>query len=135
MARAGWLGLLAVGLVGVGAAARAGWPSSRPALDCAPSVVRLTEGGIARCAEGAPGGEVPASVALALGGKLDLNRVREEELALVPGVGRSLARALVQARDERHGFGSWADVDDVKGVGPARLQALQRATEILPPAR
>ena len=54
-------------------------------------------------------------------------RVRwEGEGAL--GVGTAAAHALVQARP----FRSWAEVDSVRGVGPVRLQVLQRGTELDP---
>ena len=63
------------------------WPSPAPALNCEPAAVRFMDG-VAVCGEGAPPN---GTQALALGLKLDLNSASEEELARVPGVGRSLA--------------------------------------------
>ena len=75
-------------------------------------------------------GEIPAGPALTLGVTLDLNRATETELALVPGVGPSLARSLVEARSADGGFRTWDEVDRVPGIGPAKLMALQSAAEI-----
>ncbi|HZJ56571.1 MAG TPA: helix-hairpin-helix domain-containing protein, partial [Myxococcaceae bacterium] len=81
--------------------------------------------GVARCDAG---GLPPASVRVALGVRLPLNRAAESELARLPGVGVVAAQALVQARP----FRSWDEVDAVRGVGPARLRTLQQATELDP---
>ena len=70
----------------------------------------------------------PPSARVALGLRLPLNRAAEADLARLPGVGAVAARALVQARP----FRSWAEVDAVKGVGPARLRILQESTELDP---
>jgi competence protein ComEA len=111
--------------MGLGYAARVQWPDSRPALDCPPEAVRLDPDGLATCGTGT----VPTGAqALALGLKLDLNSASEEELALLPGVGRDLARRLVAARSELGRFSSWDDVDAVPGVGAARLETLRSAT-------
>jgi competence protein ComEA len=116
--------LLAIALTVLG---RWWWPSARPALDCAPELVGLDDAGVARC--GAPH-PLPAALKLTVGQKLDLNRAPAEELALVPGVGPSLANAIVEERRRRGQFFSWEEVDAVKGVGPARLEALRGAVEI-----
>ena len=122
---------LAVGLLGAlgtGAWVQGRWPDAAPALDCPPEQVRwVGEGalGVARCDAG---GQPPASVRVGLGLRLPLNQVPEADLARLPGVGAAAAHALVQARP----FRSWAEVDAVRGVGPARLQVLQRGTELDP---
>ena len=107
---------------------QARWPADLPALDCPPGQVGwVGEGalGVARCGEGA---SPPASIRLALGLRLPLNRAAEPDLARIPGVGAAAAHALVQARP----FRSWDQVDSVRGVGPARLRTLQQATELDP---
>jgi competence protein ComEA len=82
---------------------------------------------VAVCGEGA----LPTNAqALALGLKLDLNSASEEELARLPGVGRSLAHKLVEAREAQGGFSDWSQVDTVSGVGAAKLETLQAATEL-----
>lgn len=126
MNRTGALAVAALGLMAAGGAARWGWPSSTPALDCEPAAVRF-QAGVAVCGAGGP---PDASQALALGLKLDLNSASEEELARLPGVGRSLARRLVEAREAQGRFSSWAEVDAVPGVGGAKLETLRAATEL-----
>jgi competence protein ComEA len=121
------LAVAALGVIGLGAVARLQWPDSAPALDCAPEAVRIGADGVATCGEGlAPSG----AQALALGRRLDLNTATEDELALLPGVGPALARRLVEAREDGGGFASWDAVDDVPGVGAAKLQTLQAATSL-----
>jgi competence protein ComEA len=122
---------LAVGLLaalGTGASVQARWPDAAPALDCPAERVRWVGEaalGVARCDTGV---QPPASIRAALGIRLPLNRVAEADLARLPGVGAAAAHALVQARP----FLSWAEVDAVRGVGPARLQILTLGTELDP---
>lgn len=87
--------------------------------------MRLDPAGLATCG---PGTVPTGAQALALGLKLDLNAASESDLALLPGVGRDLARRLVEAREERGRFVSWEDVDAVPGVGAAKLETLRAAT-------
>lgn len=127
LSRTGWLSVLLGLVLGFGVLVRLAWPDPAPSLPCDPDEVRLTDAGIAVCGAGA---ELPAAQRLAVGAKLDLNRATEQELALVSGVGPSLARAIVEERTARGGFRSWEDVDEVPGVGPQKLEALMAATEI-----
>ena len=119
------LGLLLLAALGAGSWVQARWPDAGPALDCPPERVGWVSGGVARCDAG---GSPPASVRVALGLRLPLNRAAESDLARLPGVGTVAARALVQARP----FRTWDQVDSVRGVGPARLRTLQQATELDP---
>lgn len=126
--RTGALAVVALGALVAGGWLQSRWPVGGPALDCHSGRVRwVGEGalGVAHCGEGA---QPPASVRVALGLRLPLNRAAEAELARLPGVGLAAAHALVQARP----FRSWDEVDSVRGVGPARLRTLQQATELDP---
>jgi competence protein ComEA len=116
IALAGVLGFLAVSR----------WPHPAPSLDCPDGgLVQLGADGVASCSPGAP---LPAGQALTLRQKFDCNTATEADFALVPGIGPSLARQLVAARDA--GFVSWEQIDAVSGVGPTRLFALQAACDI-----
>lgn len=64
------------------------------------------------------------------GAKLDLNRASAVDLARVPGIGRRLARAIIDERARRGGFRSLDEVDAVRGVGPAKLRLLARYVEV-----
>jgi competence protein ComEA len=108
------------------------WPSSEPALDCPAEAVRWSDAGtmwVANCSAAADGVRPPAGAALTLGMRLNLNEVSAEDLQLVPGIGPTLARAIVAARSGGR-FRSWEEVDEVRGVGPAKLEALKRWTEL-----
>ena len=91
-------------LLALGVVARWRWPDSGPA----PSTARAS---------------APAP-------RVDLNTATEDELARIPGVGRSLAHKLVEARQSRGIFTSWDDVDAVSGVGAAKLETLRAATHL-----
>lgn len=130
MNRTRWLALVAVGLVAAGVFASWPGPPPPPSLECEPAAVRfqLQQGArIAKCGAG----ELPtAREALSLGLKLDLNVISEAELALVPGIGPSLARKIVEARAGRGGFARWEDVDRVPGIGASKLELLRASTEL-----
>jgi competence protein ComEA len=70
-------------------------------------------------------GQMAASSLLALGIPVDLNRVSAADLALIPGVSRSLGQRIVAERARRGGYGSLEELEGVKGVGPATLERLR----------
>lgn len=57
-------------------------------------------------------------------GPLDLNTATLAQLETLPGIGPSLAQRIADARSE-HPFRSLADLDRVKGIGPAKLEKLR----------
>ncbi len=103
------------------------WPSTKSALDCPADQVHLGPDGVAHCGPGEP---LPAGARLTLGARLDLNQATAEDLAQLPGVGPSLANAIVEERKRRGGFKTWDEVDAVSGVGPARIETLKATVEI-----
>jgi competence protein ComEA len=74
----------------------------------------------------APVTTTPAAVrALRDGQRIDLNRARAADLELLPGIGPSLARRIV---DDREAHGAFATLDAllrVRGVGPRTLARLR----------
>ena len=56
---------------------------------------------------------------------VDLNRAGKAELLQLPGVGDKLADAILAAREQRGGFQRVDDLRTVKGIGPARFDALR----------
>ena len=76
-----------------------------------------------------PGRALPAAQAVSLGVKLDLNQAPQGDLEAIPGLGAPAAKALVDARIEHGAYTSWAQVDAVAGIGPARLAVLQKHVE------
>ena len=69
------------------------------------------------------GGAPPGSTTPA--GPLDLNSASAEQLDSLPGVGPSTAAAIVGYRDEHGPFASIDDLTEVRGIGPAKLEALR----------
>lgn len=131
-ARRLWLAGVGLLLVGVGLAFS--WPRAAPALDCPPPQIRRDGEGVAFCVT-APektdgGGRLAAGQVLTLGLKIDLNAASEEDLRLLPGIGAKLSGALISERERLGRFESWAQVDEVAGVGPAKLETLKSHSEI-----
>jgi competence protein ComEA len=47
------------------------------------------------------------------------------ELQRLPGVGPSLANAIIAYREAKGGFVSIDELDSVKGIGPKKLESLR----------
>ena len=63
------------------------------------------------------------------GRKLDVNEASQLDLEAIPGVGPSLARAIVQARGAGR-FASLDELDAVPGIGAKTLARLTRFIEL-----
>ncbi len=70
-------------------------------------------------ADPGPGGGAPA------GGPVDVNRASVEVLDTLPGVGPATAQAILAYRQEHGPFTAVAQLLDVPGIGPAKLEALR----------
>lgn len=132
--RTTWIAVLILGALAFGAARHLlSRPSAGGGLDCPPEHVRFRDGGagppVAYCGEG-ESAVGPAGAALAVGARVDLNRVTEAELALLPGIGPRLAKSIVSAREARGGFRSWEDVDEIPGVGAAKIELLREQARL-----
>lgn len=71
--------------------------------------------------ETAPGSEAASSA----GGLVNLNTATQAELEELPGVGPSTAEAIIEHRKANGAFGSVDDLLDVRGIGPAKLDAMR----------
>jgi competence protein ComEA len=72
------------------------------------------------------GGSAPAETATSLpSGPIDLNDATVTELDQLPGVGPATAAAIVAYREAHGPFGTVDDLGDVRGIGPAKLDALR----------
>ncbi|MCU1502561.1 MAG: competence protein ComEA [Ilumatobacteraceae bacterium] len=58
-------------------------------------------------------------------GPLDLNAATADELDVLPGIGPATAAAIVAYRDAHGPFGTVDDLGEVRGIGPAKLDALR----------
>jgi competence protein ComEA len=72
---------------------------------------------------GAIGPAVPAA-------PVDLNRASVEELDALPGVGPSTATAIVSYRTQIGPFASVDDLLKVRGIGPAKLDAIRELVAV-----
>jgi competence protein ComEA len=54
-------------------------------------------------------------------GFININTASAAELALLPGVGKSLAEAIIAYRGKHGPFRSVAELDKVPGIGPKKL--------------
>lgn len=122
--------LVVLGLaLAVAGALRLWWrarPADAAAFDCPPAALGLDDAGLVRCGGRRP---LPVGQALTVGQRFDLNRASADDLALVPGLGAEVAERLVSQRPDG-GYRDWAQVDAVEGIGPARLETLQRVAEV-----
>ena len=66
----------------------------------------------------APGSSVVA-------GPVDLNRATATELDALPGIGPATAQAIVEHRAANGPFTSVDDLEQVRGIGPAKLATIR----------
>lgn len=93
-----------------------------PPRDCPPAGRGEPPLGWVGCeADPGPGRELTADERLAFGLPVDLNRATAEELARVPGLSPSLARAVIEDRERRGRFPSVEALRRVRGIGDKRL--------------
>jgi competence protein ComEA len=85
------------------------------------------EHGVLRC-DGV--GEPVGARAWLVGHKLDVNRATTRELEIIPGIGPSLARAIVDKRSELGRFERFEDLDQVTGIGPKTMEKLRVYLEV-----
>jgi competence protein ComEA len=106
-----------IALVAIGFASRVPSSGHAPAPCAQPA---LRDGVLVCDGSGAPAG----SRSWLVGGKLDVNTATQAQLEEIPGVGPSLARAILDERAKRGRFARFDDLDDVPGIGPKTLGKL-----------
>ena len=65
-----------------------------------------------------------AGARLVLGLPIDINIATAREFELLPGIGPVLAERIIEARRQSSGFSSTSELEQVKGLSPARVKAL-----------
>ncbi len=73
-------------------------------------------------------------LAFALWAAVDLNSAGESEIATLPGIGPSKARAIVEYRDEHGPFRTVDELDDIPGIGAATIANLRGLVDVDTPA-
>lgn len=71
----------------------------------------------------APGQEAPAPAGPT--GKVNINTATAEELTTLPGVGQVTAEAIISYRETHGPFTEVGQLQQVKGIGPAKFSALE----------
>jgi competence protein ComEA len=114
--------------------AAAGGPTPDADLDRVNLAAVLADGAQVRFPRlGEPVQAVPAEGATAPStpaGPIDLNTATTGELEGLPGVGPTIAAAIVEHREQSGPFRSVEDLLDVPGIGPARLDQLRDAVTV-----
>jgi competence protein ComEA len=81
--------------------------------------------GISGGATGSSGGTGSGPASSVPAAPIDINTATAEELDALPGVGPSTAAAIVAYRQEHRRFASVDELQEVKGIGPAKFEALE----------
>jgi competence ComEA-like helix-hairpin-helix protein len=68
---------------------------------------------------------LPAATALLCGARLDVNRLDEEDLELLPGIGPARAKEIAKSRRRDGPYTSVDDLDRVPGIGPKTVERLR----------
>lgn len=68
--------------------------------------------------------EIDRAAPLPLEFRVDLNHADWPELAQLPGIGETLARRIVDSREQEGPYLQAADLQRVRGIGPRTLQRL-----------
>lgn len=92
---------------------------------------RLTDGqqlvvpAAAETGVGEPGGQAPPATGGTGDGPVSLNSASAAELTTLDGVGEKTAGAIIAHREATGGFTTPEQLMDVKGIGPAKFEALR----------
>jgi competence protein ComEA len=76
-------------------------------------------------AGGGSGGGASGGTATTMPPPVDLNSATADQLDTLPGVGPSTAQAILSYRTAHGPFASVDDLDQVRGIGPAKLGQLR----------
>ena len=80
--------------------------------------------------ESAPVAYVSAANSGQGNGPIDLNTAPSSELESLPGIGPSLANAIIVYREDNGPFAAVDDVDNVPGIGPKTLDSIRQLVTV-----
>ena len=94
-----------------------------PPVEVPTSVPVAPAGPAGRGSAGSGTGSAPAA-------PVDLNTATAEQFDALPGIGPSTATAIIARRDQSGPFRSVDDLLDVRGIGPAKLDAIRNLVTV-----
>lgn len=106
----------------------AGGASPEADLDRVDLAAVLVDGSqvyVPRAGQAVPAVASGGAASAASSGPVDLNTATLEQLDALPGVGPATAKAILAERGKRGRFKSVEDLLDVRGIGPAKLDAIR----------
>lgn len=56
---------------------------------------------------------------------VNINSASEEELTQIPGVGASIAKRIIEYREQNGGFSSVSEIMNVKGIGKSKFETMK----------
>lgn len=71
-------------------------------------------------------GFMSAGQRMTLGVRLHPDRMSLRDWQALPGIGPKLAERIEEDRQKNGDFGVWSEVRRVKGIGPRRIEALEK---------
>lgn len=114
----------------VGRPAAAAGAAPGPAPGGAPGGGAGAPGGAGARPGGAGGPGRPGAPGGGAGAAVNINTADEAALTTIPGIGPRTAQAIIAWRDQNGPFGSVDQLMEVKGIGPAKLEAMRSAVTV-----
>ena len=59
------------------------------------------------------------------GDLININSASEDELTKIPGVGHSIAKRIIEYREQNGGFASVLEITNVSGIGNSKFNAMK----------
>lgn len=69
--------------------------------------------------------ETAPTTALQASQRININQASAEQLTALPGIGAVRAEAIIELREQKGGFTSSSELQEVSGIGPATVTKLE----------
>lgn len=112
---------------------RRDWARSPAALVCAAALAIAAVSGLIHAWRPPPAPDPPTEGPAGVQLRINPNTDGADRLALLPGIGPTLATRIIEHRAEHGPFGSADDLRRVRGIGPKTVDALRGRISLAPP--